>query len=93
MAGKSQPGEVPWVPAGPVAASAGTGHGKHRQQHPCAVPSAVTAIIGGSRFHEKQAEEIAKVLASLSLEIWAISGSSPSANSKSKFVAGCLTWQ
>lgn len=84
-----QPGQVPYGPAG---ASAGTGHGQHRQQHPRAVPSAVTAIIGGSSFHEKQAEEIEKVLASLSLEIWGISGGSPSANSKSKFVACCPMW-
>lgn len=57
----------------------------------CAAPSAVTAATGESRFHEKQAGETEKVLASLSLEIWTISGSN--ANSKSEFVVCCLMWQ
>lgn len=35
VAGKSQLGEVPYIPTGPVVASAGTGHGQHSQQHPC----------------------------------------------------------
>lgn len=35
----------------------------------CAAPSAVTAITGESKFREKQAEEIERGLASLSLEI------------------------
>lgn len=59
----------------------------------CAAPSAVRAVIGDLGFHEKQAEETGKVLASLSLEIWVVSGSSPNANSKSKFVVCCLMWQ
>lgn len=59
----------------------------------CAAPSAVTAITGESKFREKQAEEIARGVASLSLEIWTISGSSPNANSKSKFVVCRLLWQ
>lgn len=47
----------------------------------------------GLLLHEKQEEEIGKMLASPSLEIWTIFKSSPKAHSRLKFVICCLMWQ